>query len=442
VCHPGTGTTPTPTPAVVDLKPDGSCPEGYYKTGSTKYPCLKNASTTTTTQTGSTGAGGTTTTGGGTTTATPEPPTELEVPKINGGSCPGGSHSVGSSGSAGQPGTGSVTCLAQKTEDGSFILPSFPAIPAEGDLLCYSGYVKVDTNTCVLNISCPAGMTKIGTTQCVPNKLLPATTTTTALPAQTSNGGVGGTTTTPMKTGTTTGAGGTTTTTTNPATTTTTSKPPTSTTTTTTTTSNVINRGGSSTAGGGNAAAAPAQGANTFLTYVNAVNKLTIKYPSTWTKTDLVGNPSIPVMFSAPTAIIAAAGNTPATKTSFVISITPSASNLDSFMRQQINTLTNSKAIKYTITDTNAKVLTPPTGITAFREVSYDAVKNNNIPLKGAAIFFVNGGTGYSLLYLAKQVEFTQNLPVIQQMVNSFQIGAAANSGGPVQNVAAASGAR
>jgi len=95
----------------------------------------------------------------------------------------------------------------------------------------------------------------------------------------------------------------------------------------------------------------------------------------TWT--ELVGNPS---MFSVPS--IAAAGTTPTTKTSFVVSITPSASSLDSFTQQQINQLTNSKAIKYTITSTDAKVLTPPTGTSAFREVSYDAVKNNNIPLK------------------------------------------------------------
>jgi hypothetical protein len=76
-------------------------------------------------------------------------------------------------------------------------------------------------------------------------------------------------------------------------------------------------------------------------------------------------------------------------------------------------------------------VFTPPTGITAYREVSYNATKNilvngtipTQVPLKGAAIFFVNSGTGYSLLYLAKQTEYTQNLPMIQQMVNSFQIG-------------------
>ena len=55
------------------------------------------------------------------------------------------------------------------------------------------------------------------------------------------------------------------------------------------------------------------------------------------------------------------------------------------------------------------------------------------MPLKGAAIFFVNGGTGYSLLYLAKQTEYTQNLPMVQQMVNSLKIG----SGGPIQKVAA-----
>lgn len=50
----------------------------------------------------------------------------------------------------------------------------------------------------------------------------------------------------------------------------------------------------------------------------------------------------------------------------------------------------------------------PPTGVTAFREIGYDGMKNSlgainiptQVPLKGAAIFFVNGGTGYSLLYL------------------------------------------
>jgi hypothetical protein len=63
-----------------------------------------------------------------------------------------------------------------------------------------------------------------------------------------------------------------------------------------------------------------------------------MKYPSSWTKTDLVGNPRIPVMFNAATVTAA----TPDTaKTSFVISITPSASNLDSFTQQQLNTLTH-----------------------------------------------------------------------------------------------------
>ena len=132
-----------------------------------------------------------------------------------------------------------------------------------------------------------------------------------------------------------------------------------------------------------------------------------------------------------------------------MINITPSAANLDSYTQQQVNALRQSPAVKYTITNTNAKELTPPTGITAFREISYDGMKNvianNNIPtqvpLKGAAIFFVNGGTGYSLLYLAKQAEYTQNLPMIQQMVNSFQIGTGAtapnSAGDPVHNFAA-----
>lgn len=147
--------------------------------------------------------------------------------------------------------------------------------------------------------------------------------------------------------------------------TTTTTNPSTSTSTTTT---NVINRGGSSSGGGGAASgggssgigtttttAAAGQGANTFLTYVNAVNKITIKYPSTWTKTEFTGNPKIPVMFNAPITTAATTG----AKTNFVISTTPGAADLDSFTQQQISSLSQSNAVKYTLTDTNAKVLTP-----------------------------------------------------------------------------------
>lgn len=106
----------------------------------------------------------------------------------------------------------------------------------------------------------------------------------------------------------------------------------------------------------------------------------------------------------------------------------------DSYTQQQISALTNSSVIKYSITDTNAKVLTPPAGITAYREISYNGIKNsivnnnNNvptptqIPLKGTAIFFVNGNTGYSLLYLAKQTEYNQNLPTVQQMIKDRRI--------------------
>jgi len=94
-----------------------------------------------------------------------------------------------------------------------------------------------------------------------------------------------------------------------------------------------------------------------------------------------------------------------------------------------LNALTNSSVIKYTITDTNSKVLTLPAGVATYREISYNDIKNgtinNNvstqIPLKGTAIFFVNGNTGYSLLYVAKQSEYDQNIPILQQMINTFQ---------------------
>ena len=107
--------------------------------------------------------------------------------------------------------------------------------------------------------------------------------------------------------------------------------------------------------------------------------------------------------------------------------LTPSSATPDAYT-QQINALTKSSVIKHIITDTHSKVLTP-TGIAAYREISYNGIKistvNNiptQIPLKRTAIFFVNGNTRYSLLYLAKQTEYNQNLPTVQQVINTFQI--------------------
>jgi hypothetical protein len=422
-----------PFPPDIPTLPGGGCPSAYHSQGGTSncksdYIPISDGNGKTTCVTGrhiapnsekhvyecvpdnpptsTAGTGGTTTNTGGATTG--------NTPMQTGGTTTGtGTGGTATPAPAGGNNPVEITVEYPTGEDGS----------------CPAGLEDVGV-ACIQKIQSTNGLCPSGTTaspsvhgECKSDSPFTGKTQTT----QTSTGGAAST---PI---TTTG---------NPTTPTTTTTSPTSTSTTATTTTNVINRGGSSTTGGGAsgsaATATPAQGSNTFLTYVNAVNKITIKYPSTWTKTELVGNPSIPVMFSAP---VASATGTPNTaKTSFVISITPGASSLDSFTQQQLSTLTQSQAIKYTITDPNAKLLTPPTGITAFREVSYDAMKAN-IPLKGAAIFFVNGGTGYSLLYLAKQTEYTQNIPMVQQMVNSFQVGAVggSNGGANVQNVAAAS---
>jgi hypothetical protein len=250
-----------------------------------------------------------------------------------------------------------------------------------------------------------------------------------------------------MKTG-----GGTTSTTapnhnTNSTTTTRTSKtsPSTSNTQSSTTVTNVITNNRnvlkSPSSIGAVAAAAPSQitnsNNNNFLTYLNTPDKITIRYPSTWTKTEFANNPNIPVIFNAPINGTTAA----TTRTTLMINVnqlTPSSATPDAYTQQQINALTNSSVIKYAITDTNSKVLTPPAGITAYREISYNGIKNNTvsnnnvptqIPLKGTAIFFVNGNTGYTLLYLAKQSEYSQNLPTVQQMINTFQMNATSGVG-------------
>jgi hypothetical protein len=241
--------------------------------------------------------------------------------------------------------------------------------------------------------------------------------------------------TTPMKTTTTTGTG--TATPTGGANGTGTS------TSTTTTTTKIINnnnivKGGPSASGsssiGGIQAPTTSITTGPSVTYVNIPDKITIRYPSTWTKTEFADNPSIPVIFNAPI-------NDTTAKTTLMINInnplTPASATPDAYTQQQINALTNSSVIKYTITNTNSKVLTPPAGITAYREISYNGIKNstvsNNtpaqIPLKGTAIFFVNGNTGYTLLYLAKQSEYNQNLPIVQQMIDTFQMNATSGVG-------------
>ena len=78
--------------------------------------------------------------------------------------------------------------------------------------------------------------------------------------------------------------------------------------------------------------------------------------------------------------------------------------------------------------------------------------KENNDNLRGFLMGLAFGAIIYGFLSLfekprcpncdAKQTEYIQNLPMVQQMVNSFQVGSsstgASSSGGPVQNVAAA----
>jgi hypothetical protein len=265
-------------------------------------------------------------------------------------------------------------------------------------IVCQGGFTKIG-DICLDQAqvtTCTGSGGTVSGDQCVYNTPAPATTpTTTSMKTNATNGGGG-------RTGTT------------------------STTTTTTTTTKISNKnvGGGFTSSGG-AAHAPTV---PFLTYVNKIDKITIQYPSTWAKTELAGNnPSIPVLFNAPT--------TPAnngSSTTFMITVNKLASpitTLDNYTVQQIYGLTQSNAVKYNITSLNDTVFTPPSGVTAYHEISYNGMKNgiiNNapvlIPLKGTGIFFVNGNTGYSLLYLAKQIDYQQQLPTIQQMINSFQV--------------------
>ncbi len=198
---------------------------------------------------------------------------------------------------------------------------------------------------------------------------------------------------------------------------------------------NIVRGGGPSGSGSSSVGGTQVSTATPSITYVNIPDKITIRYPSTWTKTEFANNPNIPVIFNAPI------NGTTTAKTTLMINInnqlTPSSATPDAYTKQQIDALTNSSVIKYTITDTNSKVLTPPAGITAYHEISYNGIKNNTvsnnipaqIPLKGTAIFFVNGNTGYTLLYLAKQSEYNQNLPIVQQMINTFQMNATSGVG-------------
>jgi hypothetical protein len=321
---------------------------------------------------------------------------------------------------------------------------------------CPAGFKQVRSGGtmfyCSKHVQSLDGLCPVGTTAepnqrglCLVNNSPPGKTPSTQTgngvgSGTTANTGTGGTTsarmTTPTKTGggtTTTGAGTTTITTPNIPATTKSKTSPTSPQSSTAATSVITNNSNVLKSPSG-AVATPSQTANNnLLAYVNTPAKISIRYPSTWTKTEFVGNPNIPVIFNAPT-------NDSSAKTTFMVNInelTPSSATPDGYTEQQIKALTNSSVIKYSITDTNSKVLTPPAGTTAYREISYNGIKNNivnntstQIPLKGTAIFFVNGGKGYSLLYLAKQTEYNQNLPIVQQMINTFQTNATSSGAG------------
>ncbi len=455
--------TTSSTPATTSSEPvkvnpvNGKCPAGSHSIGTeddgiTPWCVEDNPATGTPATT--TGSG--TTTNTSSTTSTPK---QVEVPPLQGGhGCPYGSYSVGSSGNAGQPGTGSIICIstpgATTSTQTGFHVDAYGALSkdANPDGSCPQGTAHhgplipcfVDQIPANQDESCPVNTSHFPGAD--PKACYSSSVVNTATSGGSSTGtttNAGGTTSTPMtmpmKTGgaTTTGTG--TATPTNGAGGTGRS---TSTSTTTTTTkiinnNNVVRGGPSASASTVGSTQAPAT-TTPSVTYVNIPDKITIRYPSTWTKTEFANNPSIPVIFNTP--INGSTATT--TKTTLMVNInnqlTPSSATPDSYTQQQINALTNSSVIKYTITDTNSKVLAPPAGITAYREISYNGIKNstanNNIPtqipLKGTAIFFVNGNTGYTLLYLAKQTEYSQSLPTVQQMINTFQINATSSGVG------------
>jgi hypothetical protein len=104
---------------------------------------------------------------------------------------------------------------------------------------------------------------------------------------------------------------------------------------------------------------------NNFLTYVNALNKISIQYPSTWAKTESIVDSHIPVIFNAPVVAASAATAPPAATKTFMISMDnllannpqqQTASPLGSYTQKQIYALTHSNT-KYSISDANISCL-------------------------------------------------------------------------------------
>ncbi|HEY1248949.1 MAG TPA: hypothetical protein VGE97_08190, partial [Nitrososphaera sp.] len=224
-------------PSNVAKLQDGTCPSGYHSTdvqceinSQQKLPngmCPEGTVLTTDDRcvTMPVLPGTTTGSGGGFIQMFPT------VPAHKDGSCPAGSHEVGgSSGSAGQPGTGSVSCISDKpttTTPATTTTTPIPVSAANGldpttlEPKCTTGYHFIDATHCVADsFKCPSGTSEnVAKLVCEPIKSpsVPATTTT-GTPGTTTTTGTPGTTTT-------TGTPGTTTTTGTPGTTTTTGTP-------------------------------------------------------------------------------------------------------------------------------------------------------------------------------------------------------------------------
>jgi hypothetical protein len=195
-----------------------------------------------------------------------------------------------------------------------------------------------------------------------------------------------------------------------------------------------------------------------FSLYEDPALEFKIQYPSNWIKL-ATGNAKIPVIFTVPQPNGTTTGQQEQEQQSGVSTIelpnllvnvenvssnnivTPSSQQQDTlasmdpllhgFAINQTTNLFNSKSTLFQLLESNS---TASLANNSAYKLVYNGTKidDSTTKVKGFNIFTIKDGKAYSLLYLAKAEEYDKYLPLIENMIDSFQI--TDNNSSPISN--------
>jgi eukaryotic-like serine/threonine-protein kinase len=149
-----------------------------------------------------------------------------------------------------------------------------------------------------------------------------------------------------------------------------------------------------------------------LLTYENSTNDIKLQYPSSWDKDLNVSSPDVVTFY--PSAV-----NSNASLTVSVDDISDEKGiPLAQYASESMEPIKHeSKDFKLLGSTTNNTLA----GLTAYKSI-YSYAGDNNTKVQGMAIGAIKGDKVYILTYEAGPNEYDKYLPMVQQLIKSFQI--------------------